>query len=190
MIKSQIISNATFYNKSNTDNVTEETVVASMNQTHSNVVIEVKKSGIYNSDGLITSKKNLILSISTADCMPVIMSDNFRVGAIHIGWKGLENKIFKNALEFFDRSQLKVLIGPHAQSCCYEIQNDLKQKFPNYTLEKNKKLYLNLSEEIYRFSIKNNINLEISKECTIHDESYYSFRRDKTSKRQRSVVWI
>ena len=64
MIKSQLISNATFYNKSNTDNVTEETVVASMNQTHSNVVIEVKKSGIYNSDGLITSKKNLILSLS------------------------------------------------------------------------------------------------------------------------------
>ena len=190
MIKSQLISNATFYNKSNTDNIPEETELASMNQTHSNVVIEVKNSGTYDADGLITSEKELKLSISTADCMPVIISDNFKVGAIHIGWKGLENKIFTNALEFFDRNQLKVLIGPHAQSCCYEIQNDLKQKFPNYTLEKNKKLYLNLSEEIYRFCIKNNINLEVSKECTIHNELYYSFRRDKTSKRQRSIVWI
>ena len=190
MIKSQLISNATFYNKLSTDNITEETEVASMNQTHSNVVIEVKNSGIYDADGLITGEKNLRLSILTADCMPVIMSDNFRVGAIHIGWKGLENKIFENALEFFDRSQLKVLIGPHAQRCCYEIQNDLKQKFPKYSLEKNKKLYLNLSEQIFRFCIKNTINLEVSNECTIHDDSYYSFRRDKTSKRQRSIVWI
>ena len=190
MIKSKLITKATFYNKSGTKDTFNVTEVASMNQTHSNIVLEIKKSGVYDADALITTKKNLMLVVSTADCMPVVISDSTRVGIIHIGWKGLENKIFFNAIKNFDKNKLKVSIGPHAKACCYEIQDDLSNKFPDYTIEKDEKKFLNLSGDIFLFCKKNNIDLEIANQCTIEDTMFYSYRRDKTSLRQESTIWI
>ena len=47
MIKSKLISKATFYNKSGNKDIASFTEVASMNQTHSNVVLEIERSGVY-----------------------------------------------------------------------------------------------------------------------------------------------
>ena len=55
MIKSKLISKATFYNKSGNKDIARFTEVASMNQTHSNVVLEIERSGIYDADALILS---------------------------------------------------------------------------------------------------------------------------------------
>ena len=64
MIKSKLISKATFYNKSGNKDIASFTEVASMNQTHSNVVLEIERSGVYDADALITTKKNLLLVVS------------------------------------------------------------------------------------------------------------------------------
>ncbi len=186
----QNLHNVTFQNKYQAKETLYSSNVASMIQTHSNNVIEVDKDGTYKADGLITSVENLKLVVNTADCMPVILIDKSKVGAIHIGWKGLENKIFYRALKYFDKNQLKVFIGPYAKYCCYEIQKDLQAKFPKYTMANDNKLYLDLSREIYSYCTENNIQIEISDECTIHNKSYNSYRRDKTSLRQGSFVWI
>ena len=58
MIKSKLISKATFYNKSGNKDIASFTEVASMNQTHSNVVLEIERSGVYDADALITTKKH------------------------------------------------------------------------------------------------------------------------------------
>ena len=190
MIKSKLISKATFYNKSDNKDIASFTEVASMNQTHSNVVLEIERSGVYDADALITTKKNLLLVVSTADCMPIVISDNTRIGIIHAGWKGVENKIFYNAIKNFDKNKLKVSIGPHAKACCYEIQDDLSQKFPDYTVKREQKTFLNLSGDIIVFCKKNNIELEIANECTIGDTMFYSYRRDNTFQRQESTIWM
>ena len=190
MISLQDIPNITFQNKYQAKETVDSSNVASMIQTHSDNVIEVNKDGTYKADGLITSVENLKLVVLTADCMPVILIDNSKVGAIHIGWKGLENKIFYKALKYFDKNQLQVFIGPYAKNCCYEIQSDLQDKFPKYTMTNDKKLYLDLSKEIYNFCTENDIQIKISDDCTIHNESYNSYRRDKTSLRQGTFVWI
>ncbi len=44
--------------------------------------------------------------------------------------------------------------------------------------------------EIKEFCTTNKIDIEISKICTIENEKYNSYRRDKTKNRQRSLVWI
>ena len=190
MISSKLIPNANFHNKLGTEYSTDIHKVASMNQTHSNVVLEIKESGVYDADALVTTKKNLMLVVSTADCMPVVLSDNIKIGIIHIGWKGIENKIFFNTIKKFNKKKLKISIGPHAKSCCYEIQDDLKIKFPDYTIERDNKKFLDLSGDISTFCKKNNIELEIANECTIEDITFNSYRRDKTSLRQKSTIWI
>lgn len=189
MIHSKLIPNAQF-NDSNDSENSNDLEIASMEQSHSDVSIEVDTTGTYKADGLITNKKKLALVVKTADCMPVIITDEKKIGIVHIGWKGLENKIFHKTILNFNLSKLKVSIGPHAQKCCYEVKEDLKLKFSKYCINVGDKIYLDLSMEIKEFCTKNNIDIEISKICTIENEKYNSYRRDKTKNRQRSIVWI
>ena len=163
---------------------------AMMSQTHSDIIEEVNKPGIYKADGIITEKKDLRLTIQTADCMPVLLADDKKVGAIHIGWQGIENKIFHKAILKFDISKLKIIIGPHAKKCCYEVKEDLYIKFYEYCIRDKDNIFLDLTREIANFSKENNIKLNISDICTIHDERYFSFRRDSTKLRQLSQIWI
>ncbi len=190
MINSNLIKNAEFRNKHNSKPNLKLGSFADMNQTHSDIVLEIDKKGTYEADALVTETKNLKLIVKTADCMPVVISDEKKVGVVHIGWKGVENKIFFKAIKKFNLSNLKVSIGPHAQKCCYEIKDDLFKKFPKSTVMKQSKKYLDLSKEIQRFCISNNIDFENSSICTIDSDSFNSYRRDRTNLRQWSIVWI
>ena len=71
-----------------------------------------------------------------------------------------------------------------------EIKDDLFKKFPESTIEKQSKKYLDLSKEIERFCIEKNIDFENSSICTIGSDSFNSYRRDNTELRQWSIAWI
>ena len=189
MIHSKLIPNVQFNNSGDSDQ-SYDLEIAFMEQSHSDIWLEIDTAGKYKADGLITNKKNLGLVVQTADCMPVIISDENKIGVIHIGWKGLENKIFHKIIPKFNLSKLKVSIGPHAQKCCYEVKEDLELKFSNYCMKKNNKIYLDLSMEIKEFCLRNNIEIEVSEICTIENEKYNSYRRDRTKSRQGSLIWI
>tara|TARA_B100001996_G_scaffold133475_1_gene101576 strand:+ start:198 stop:767 length:570 start_codon:yes stop_codon:yes gene_type:complete len=189
MIHSKLIPNGLF-NHALDDEASVFFDKALMDQSHSDVFLEINKSGTYKADALITQKKNLVLAVLTADCMPVLISDNEKIGVIHIGWKGVENEIFHKTIANFNLSSLKVSIGPHAQKCCYEVQEDLEIKLKKHCFRKENKIYLDLSMEIKEFCEGNNIGIEVSDICTIENEKYNSYRRNKTKSRQWSFLWI
>ncbi len=189
MIHSELIPNVQFNDSFDLEE-SYDLKIAYMEQSHSDISLEIDIPGSYKADGLITQKNKLALVVKTADCMPVIISDKEKIGVIHIGWKGLENKIFYKTIEKFNLSELKVSIGPHAQKCCYEVKEDLESKFGQYCITDGEKIYLDLSLEIKEFCKENNIDIEVSEICTIDNKKYNSYRRDKTKNRQRSLVWI
>tara|TARA_B100001996_G_C18358520_1_gene476858 strand:- start:34 stop:603 length:570 start_codon:yes stop_codon:yes gene_type:complete len=189
MILSKLIPNGQFNNAFEIEE-SSELKLASMEQSHSDIFIEVDKPGVYQADALITKQKNLVLAVKTADCMPILISDSEKVGVVHIGWRGLENKIFYKTIANFDITNLKVSIGPHAQKCCYEIKEDLEVKLSKHCFKQKNKIYLDLTKDIKEFCKSQKIDLEINDECTIENEKYNSFRRNKTIKRQLSKVWI
>lgn len=88
-------------------------------------------------DAIITDIKNVAFGVFTADCVPVLLIDDKKnIGAaIHSGWKGTYNSITKATIEELKReydvnvNDLKAYIGPHIRQCCYEISEDLKEKF-------------------------------------------------------------
>ena len=138
MIESKLIPNAFFSDKNvkSVNNLKDNLgirFIASMNQTHSNVVSFVKSPRVYDSDGIYTEKPKLGLVVQTADCMPILLIDKKRIGAIHSGWRGLKNNIVGKAIKKFDVKNLSIAIGPHAQSCCYEVKEDVKKYFNDYT---------------------------------------------------------
>jgi len=194
MIESKLIPNAFFSDKSvkSVNNLKDNVgirFIASMNQTHSDVVTFVKSPRVYDSDGIYTEKPKLGLVVQTADCMPILLNDKKRIGAIHSGWRGLKNNIVEKAIKKFNVNQLSISIGPHAQSCCYEIKEDVKKYFNDYTEVRDDMFFLNMSQVLKDLSEEQGFQLEISSICTICNSSYNSYRENKTSKRQFGVIW-
>ena len=112
------------------------------NQTHSNNVLNINKSGLYEDiDGLISDNKKLILSIRVADCIPLFVYcyKTKYFGLIHCGWRGTKNKIVSNTINKMkflgsDPKEIKVVIGPSINQCCFEVDLDVSKFFSkNYS---------------------------------------------------------
>ena len=159
-------------------------------QSHSTNVKFVKESGIYKDlDGLISSKEYKVpLSIKVADCAPIFIYDIKKefYGLVHSGWRGTKNKIIVNALNIFIKkmgsnvNNIFIVIGPHIQKCCYEIDWDVAQYF-SYVNKNNNKWLLDINKEIKSDILKFNIpfkNIFSSNICTYESLVCESFRRD------------
>lgn len=80
-------------------------------------------------DALVTDQPDVLLTVRTADCVPVLIHDPVRrvVAAVHAGWRGAVAGIVPKTLAVMGRrfgSQpgwLRVGIGPAAGFCCYEV---------------------------------------------------------------------
>ncbi len=158
-----------------------------MGQIHGGDVVVVsddKNLLIENTDGLITSQRNIPLCIMTADCLPILFFDQEKqaIGVAHAGRKGLSGGIIKNTIEKFkkefrsDPKNIFVGIGPGIEEKCYEVDG----KFTNIRKIANDQLLdLGISPE----------NIENIDICTRCDEKeFYSFRRGDKNERFVSTI--
>ena len=195
MIRSSIIKNAYFTSSHDGDikkvlkEIKSDLNFAEMKQSHSSKVKIINNEGTYKSDGIETNIQDLPLVVRVADCIPILMKSKNLISAVHAGWRGLNNSIFEKSLINHDLKSLKISIGPHAKECCYEVKEDLKQLFPLSTIELKGRYYLNLRKRVEDFCIKENIEIEIFQQCTICDDSYFSYRKNSTSQRQFGIIW-
>lgn len=127
-------------------------------------------------DAVITDVKNNIIGVFTADCVPVILVDEElgAVAAIHSGWKGTFNSITKNAIQRMKEEygsvakNMKAYIGPHIRKCCYEVSEELKEKFI-----KEKNIEENILFDGRNLSLEECI-LKDLRECGIKEENINS----------------
>jgi len=88
-------------------------------------------------DGLMTNHPGVLLTIQTADCIPVLVADRRlrAVAAFHAGWRGtvkriVENGIGRMRMEFGSRPEdLVAAIGPGNLVCCYQVGEDVLSEF-------------------------------------------------------------
>ena len=88
-------------------------------------------------DALITNEPGLPLMLCFADCTPILFLDPERhaVGIAHGGWKGTVQRIAQATVlhmekEFgTDPTDLLVGIGPSIGPCCYEVGEDVAERF-------------------------------------------------------------
>ena len=196
MIRSKNLNNA-FFSSARDGSIEEilesvgfQNQVATMDQTHSSEIEFADSCISYKCDGIYTDKIKLPLVVKTADCVPILMESIKGVSATHAGWRGLEMSIFEKSIAIHDISSLKISIGPHARKCCYEVGVEFLEKFNKSINKVEDKYYLDLTKNIKQFAIENNINLEDTGECTICNKEYFSYRKNKTSERQFSFIWI
>lgn len=112
--------------------------VGFLNQTHSDNVY-IYNGKVEDGDALITNKESAAVGVFTADCVPILLYDKASkvVAAIHSGWRGTFSCIVSKTIEemkkkYGTRSEnLVVCIGPHIHQCCYEVSEELIEKFKN-----------------------------------------------------------
>jgi polyphenol oxidase len=88
-------------------------------------------------DGAITNRPGLLLSIQTADCVPVLLVDAKKkvVGAFHAGWRGTAKRIVEKGVGMMrmtygtDPSDIHAAIGPCIQQCCYAVGPEVVDEF-------------------------------------------------------------
>ena len=110
-----------------------------LRQLHSDIIHIVKHapSEALPGDGAVTNVPGLLLSILTADCLPVLVADTRKraVGAFHAGWRGTLARIVEKGIgimrrEFSsDPADIRAAIGPCIHACCYEVDEEFRDKF-------------------------------------------------------------
>ena len=87
-------------------------------------------------DGAVTTDRNILLGIKTADCAPVLLADykNGVIGAAHAGWRGAYKGIVENVIKLMIANGAKVeniaaAIGPCMQQASFEVGDDMRQVF-------------------------------------------------------------
>ena len=173
-------------------------------QTHSDNIAIIKtvetkgwksqESVIEDCDALISDKKGVMLTILTADCVPVLLFDPKRhiIGAVHAGWRGTEQEIvFKTVQKMqqeFGSNPTDIIAGvaPSIGRCCYEVGEDVAKHFFKHSEAFSKKEdkfmldlpYLNRIQLLKAGLLEENI--EMSKICTACEvDNYFSYRKEQ-----------
>lgn len=110
-----------------------------LNQTHSTIVIDADIANlatVVTGDASVTSKKNIILSTQTADCVTVLLScsEGNIIGAAHCGWRGAKANIIDAAAKAMTKKgakNIKAIIGPSILQNSYEVDSNYYQDFIN-----------------------------------------------------------
>lgn len=182
----------------------EKLYFAIANQTHSNHIEvitqhtnrgwETLHSAIENCDAMISNQKNIVLSMLTADCVPILLFDTKQqvIASVHAGWKGTKGKIVLKTVEKmiqdFHSEPKDILagIGPAIGRCCYEVGEDVAKHFFEYPQAYDKiadkyMLDLPLINQEQLLSVGLDIhNIEMSDICTsCHVEKFFSYRKEE-----------
>ncbi len=149
----------------------------------------------FRADALVTNLPGVVLTILTADCVPLLIADPVRraVGAVHAGWRGTQQEITRKTVETMTRlygtrpEDLIVGIGPAIGGCCYEVGEEVVAHFTDYpeaVVAKPNGKYLLDTKQINARQLKAlgvpPGQIEISPVCTsCEHERFFSYRADR-----------
>lgn len=187
--------------------------VCLLRQVHSNICVAYDEIVTYQdrkeADGFVTTNRDVVLGIQTADCVPVLFyeSENKVIGACHAGWRGAKNGVVEATIAKMiekgaDIKKISAIIGPAIQSFSYEVSSDYRSEFIKED-PKNSILFTNsVNKDHYMFDLPQYVinrlrtrgvtSIINSKLDTLSDDRFYSYRRSTLSgnAREGSVISI
>lgn len=122
--------------KTNQEHTKEVKIV---NKKYNSEIPDMNLSEYDNTDGLITNKKNIILSTTNADCILLLFFDpvNKAIANVHSGWKGTLQRIsvetVKKMKDEFNCNPKNIIccVCPSIRKCHFEVEKDVKDLFYN-----------------------------------------------------------
>jgi len=177
--------------------------VAFQKQVHGDKITVIENDGnCGESDALITTKNNLGLAISTADCPAIFIYDRRKkiICGIHSGWRGTSKRILEKVVskltDHFNSNpaDLYCYITPSISRVNYEVSEQVADQFNEKDLcKKDGRYFLDLAGANYRMLISCGIKesqIQVSQLCTFEFSSvFHSYRRwGKESGRALAVI--
>lgn len=173
--------------------------VAWLKQVHSTVALLAVEGASGVGDAFYTREENMALAIQTADCVPVLLSSESRIVAIHAGWRGIRSGIIASTMEKLGKAEsLTAVLGPAIGPCCYEVDEEVARQ-----IERS----VRLREVVERPSRgKPHVDLQLAVRCQLesqgvavaarssactrcNDDRLWSYRRDGP-RAGRNVAYI
>ncbi len=151
---------------------------------------------IAGADGLVTREKDIFLSVTVADCLPVFFYDPAArvIGIAHAGWRGLLGGVIGKTLETMSgcgaqAENIHAAFGPSIRQCHFEIQPDVLLRFTEYekyVTKKDGKISVDLqriaAEQLQDAGVQEG-NIEMNTSCTFCERGrFFSYRRDEPEK--------
>lgn len=169
-----------------------------LKHVHGNIVVDADLIADFTNepeaDGAVTSNPGVIISIQSADCVPILLaSSNGKViGGVHCGWRSTVANVITNTVKLMQNkgaTKISAIIGPAIHQKSYEVD----QPFYDIILNADKdaaKFFIQASKathylfDLPAFVIKklNEMGIEnilnLCQDTYSNPEKYYSYRRD------------
>jgi len=141
--------------------------------------------------------------VMTADCLPVFLSDREgkSVGIAHAGWRGLAGGIVENVVQAMGVPSRDIIayIGPGIGARRYEVGEDVRKAFVDrdpaaarsFAPRQGGKYLVDLyGLARQRLAAAGVAGIYGGGFCTAGEERFFSFRRDETTGRMASLIWL
>jgi YfiH family protein len=173
-------------------------------QVHGTAVIDATRATPdAEADGVVTQSPGLVCAVMTADCLPVFLSDRAgkSVGIAHAGWRGLAAGIVENVVQAMGVPSRDIIayIGPGIGAHRYEVGEDVRKAFVDkdpaaarsFASRRGGKYLVDLyGLARQRLAAAGVAGIYGGGFCTVSEERFFSFRRDETTGRMASLIWL
>ncbi|PJE98602.1 peptidoglycan editing factor PgeF [Streptomyces carminius] len=178
-----------------------------MNQVHGREVAVVtgpwSTGAAPEADAVVTTRRSLALAVLTADCVPVLLADPVAsvAGAAHAGRPGLVAGVVPAVVAAMtdlgaDPARTVVRIGPSVCGRCYEVPERMREEVAAVVPE----AYATTSRGTPAVDVAAGVRAQLvrlgvpepprSRVCTLESDDHYSYRRERTTGRLASYVWL
>ncbi|MDZ7751202.1 MAG: peptidoglycan editing factor PgeF [Gammaproteobacteria bacterium] len=154
-------------------------------------------------DGSLTRRRGVVCAVLTADCLPILMCDaaGTQVAAIHAGWRGLAAGVIETGLAAFpEPRQVHAWIGPAIGAAAFEIGGDVRDALGDhpsapataFSAGRDGHWHADLAQLARaRLAHAGVDSISGGGWCTAREEAhFFSYRRDGTTGRQASLIWL
>jgi polyphenol oxidase len=176
-----------------------------LNQVHGTAVIEATPHEVPpTADASFSRSSGCACVVLTADCLPVLLCDRggTRVAAAHAGWRGLAGGVVESALRAMNVAPNRVLawLGPAIEQDMFEIGPEVREQFVTRSADNAQAFKPNArgrwQADLYDLARRELKRLGVTQvfgggfRCYADRDRFYSYRRDGTTGRMATLVWM
>jgi len=180
-----------------------------LSQVHGAIVVDAAiaadaAAGVPVADASFARQPGVVCAVQTADCLPVLFADvaGCVVGAAHAGWRGLAAGVLEDTVEAMRTAgaqEVVAWLGPAIGPAEFEVGQDVVDAFAARGADaaafrpRGGGKYLADIYALARAALGRAGVMRVSggDRCTVTErDTFYSYRRDRVTGRQASLIWI
>ncbi|HEV8330488.1 MAG TPA: peptidoglycan editing factor PgeF [Steroidobacteraceae bacterium] len=176
-----------------------------LHQVHGTTVVEAgPHEPVPKADASFARFAGQACAVLTADCLPVVFcdSDGTRVAVAHAGWRGLAGGVLDSAVSAMRVAPDRVLawLGPAIEQDAYEVGPEVREQFLARSADNERAFKQNArgrwQADLYDLARRELGRLGVTQvfggglRCFEDRDRFYSYRRDGTTGRMATLVWM